>query len=101
MLISICLQGCVFNMVTEREREILKWIKDNPMISQEELAKRAGIARSSVAVHISNLMKKGEILGKGYVIRKTPYVLVVGGSSVDIIGYPDEYLFPVNRYPVV
>ncbi|MGI6424184.1 MAG: PfkB family carbohydrate kinase [Tepidanaerobacteraceae bacterium] len=86
-------------MVTEREREILKWIKDNPMISQEELAKRAGIARSSVAVHISNLMKKGEILGKGYVIRKTPYVLVVGGSSVDIIGYPDEYLFPGESIP--
>ena len=36
------------------------------MISQQELADRAGITRSSVAVHISNLMKKGCIAGKGY-----------------------------------
>lgn len=39
------------------------------MISQEALAERAGITRSSVAVHISNLMKKGYIAGKGYVLR--------------------------------
>lgn len=52
-------------MVTDREHEILKLVKQNPMISQQELADHLGIARSSVAVHISNLMKKGEIRGKG------------------------------------
>ena len=41
------------------ERQILNWIEADPMISQQELAERAGITRSSVAVHISNLMKKG------------------------------------------
>ena len=35
----------------------------NPLISQKELADKAGITRSSVAVHISNLMKKGYITG--------------------------------------
>lgn len=31
-------------MITERERQILRWIEDNPLISQQELAARAGIA---------------------------------------------------------
>lgn len=53
--------------MTQRERQILQWIEADPMISQEALAERAGITRSSVAVHISNLMKKGYIAGKGYV----------------------------------
>lgn len=72
--------------MTQRERQILRWIEENPMISQQELADRAGITRSSVAVHISNLMKKGYILGKGYVVHAAPYVAVVGGITKDIGG---------------
>ena len=52
--------------MTQRERQLLNWIQEDPLISQQELADRAGITRSSVAVHISNLMRKGYILGKGY-----------------------------------
>lgn len=70
--------------MTQRERQILQWIEENPMISQEELALKAGISRSSVAVHISNLMKKGYIAGKGYVLRSGTYVVVVGGVNIDI-----------------
>ena len=44
--------------MTQRERQILQLIEANPMISQQELAEKLGITRSSVAVHISNLMKK-------------------------------------------
>ena len=58
--------GC--GMITERERQLLDWIAENPLISQQELADKAGITRSSVAVHISNLMKKGFIQGKGYIL---------------------------------
>ena len=74
--------------MTQREAQILQWIRENPMISQQELADRAGITRSSVAVHISNLMKKGYIGGKGYIIRTQPYAVVVGGVNVDIGGTP-------------
>lgn len=49
--------------MTRREQEILAWIREDPLISQQELARRAGITRSSVAVHISNLMRKGLIRG--------------------------------------
>lgn len=70
--------------MTQRERQLLEWIRENPMISQQELADKAGITRSSVAVHISNLMKKGCITGKGYIVRTAPYVAVVGGVNMDI-----------------
>lgn len=72
--------------MTQRERQILQWIEENPMISQEELAQKAGISRSSIAVHISNLMKKGYIAGKGYVLRSGSYVVVIGGVNIDIGG---------------
>ena len=72
--------------MTQRERQILQWIEADPMISQEALAQRAGITRSSVAVHISNLMRKGYIAGKGYVLRSGTYAVVAGGVNVDIGG---------------
>ena len=72
--------------MTQRERQILQLIEGNPMVSQQEIADTLGITRSSVAVHISNLMKKGIIVGKGYVLRSDSYVVVVGGVNVDIGG---------------
>ncbi|MDE6911798.1 MAG: winged helix-turn-helix transcriptional regulator [Lachnospiraceae bacterium] len=78
--------------MTNREAQIFQWITENPMISQEELAAKAGIARSSAAVHISNLMKKGYILGKGYVTNGPSYCTVVGGANIDIGGIPEDVL---------
>ncbi len=72
--------------MTQRERQILQWIEEDPMISQEKLAEKAGITRSSVAVHISNLMKKGCIAGKGYILRSGSYAVVIGGVNIDIGG---------------
>ena len=72
--------------MTQRERQILQLIEADPMISQQQIADELGITRSSVAVHISNLIKKGCIAGKGYVLRTGSYVAVVGGVNVDIGG---------------
>ena len=33
--------------MTQRERQLLNWIEENPLISQQELADKAGITRSS------------------------------------------------------
>ena len=44
--------------LTAREQEIFDVLTKEPLISQEDLARRLGISRSSAAVHISNLMKK-------------------------------------------
>lgn len=78
--------------MTKREVEILKWIEENPFISQNELAHKAQITRSSVAVHISNLMKKGKIVGKGYILKPTKNIIVIGGANIDIAGVPTEKL---------
>lgn len=78
--------------MTNREQEILDLIKKNPMISQSDIANILGITRSSVAVHITNLLKKGRLLGKGYIIPNNSYVSIVGGANMDIQGFPTENL---------
>lgn len=85
--------------MTKRERQLLNWIEENPLISQKELADKAGITRSSVAVHISNLMKKGFIAGKGYIVQTSPYVTVAGGVNVDIGGRPAAALVARDSNP--
>ncbi len=70
--------------MTQRERQILRWIEENPIISQQELADKAGITRSSAAVHISNLMKKGHIAGQGL---HRPYRALRGGGGRSEYGY--------------
>ena len=85
--------------MTQRERQLLNWIEADPLISQQELAEKAGITRSSVAVHISNLMKKGYISGKGYILRTAPYVTVVGGVNMDICGRSGGALVPRDSNP--
>lgn len=78
--------------MTQREQEILNILKQEPTISQNDIASRLGITRSSVAVHITNLLKKGYLLGKGYIVQDEPYILVIGGSNIDIQGFPKEKL---------
>lgn len=74
--------------MTNREKEIFQLILENPMISQQEIADLLGIQRSSVAVQISNLVKKGKIKGKGYIVGRDNNVVVIGGSNMDILGFP-------------
>ena len=85
--------------MTQRERQLLRWIEENPLISQQELADRAGITRSSVAVHISNLMKKGHIAGKGYIVTTAPYAVVIGGVNMDIGGTSGQPLRDADSNP--
>lgn len=85
--------------MTDREKEILDILKTNPMISQKELADILCITRSSVAVHITNLMKKGYIKGKGYILKKDNYITVIGGSNIDIVGIPTNPLIMYDSTP--
>lgn len=72
--------------MTEREKQILDIIKANPAVEQSEIASRLKIARSSVAVHIANLRKKGLILGKGYIVPNNAYIVGLGAANVDVHG---------------
>jgi pseudouridine kinase len=85
--------------MTDREEELLDLIRRNPAISQNELAAELGITRSSVAVHITNLIKKGLILGKGYILKEVDYIVVLGGANVDIIGIPNQKFVPADSNP--
>jgi pseudouridine kinase len=85
--------------MTNREEEIVRHIKKNPMISQKELSECLGITRSSTAVHITNLMKKGRIKGKGYILNEAPYVCVIGGTNIDIQGFPANDFVPRDSNP--
>ncbi|RDY26179.1 winged helix-turn-helix transcriptional regulator [Romboutsia weinsteinii] len=85
--------------MTDREREILNILKTDPMISQQELADKLCITRSSIAVHITNLMKKGYIKGKGYILSSGSYITVIGGSNMDIQGIPKKELVMFDSNP--
>ncbi len=85
--------------MTEREKQILNLIKKNPTISQDEIASKLSITRSSASVHISNIMKKGYILGKGYVLNEDSYVLGIGGTNVDIQGFSNSKIKPHDSNP--
>ena len=69
--------------MTERERQIIELLRENPMLPQAEIAQRLGITRSSVGVHLANLSKKGYILGKGYVLAEAGERYVVGNSIAE------------------
>lgn len=85
--------------MTEREKEILAIIQENPTISQEELAFEMGISRSGVAAHIHNLMKKGYIKGKGYIVNNPSFVSVIGGINMDIVAVPEVEMIKNNSNP--
>lgn len=85
--------------MTSREREVLELIRKKPMISQKELADILGITRSSAAVHITNLIKKGHIMGKGYIVKDEGYICVIGGANIDIQGFPKDNLIMRDSNP--
>ncbi|MCH3921688.1 PfkB family carbohydrate kinase [Limosilactobacillus sp.] len=77
-------------MPTEREKQILDLIRQDPLITQKELAQKLGITRPGVASHISRLIKEGLISGKGYVLPRAESVTVIGAVNMDIYGTLDQ-----------
>lgn len=72
--------------LTERERALLNLIREAPLSTPAELALRLGTSRAAVNVHVSNLIRKGALLGRGYVIapEQEARVVVIGGANVDV-----------------
>ncbi|MDJ0908797.1 MAG: PfkB family carbohydrate kinase [Woeseiaceae bacterium] len=79
-------------MASQRERQILDLILDDPMISQQSIADRLEISRSAVAGHIMRLTNRGVIKGRAYVVEREPFIAVVGGVNVDVHGRPARSL---------
>ncbi len=70
--------------LTDSEQRILSLLRRDPMIGSEAIAETLGTTRAAVNVHLSNLRRKGAILGRGYLLSEQPGVVVVGGANVDI-----------------
>lgn len=70
-------------MLTDREQQIVDLLRRDPLIGSDALATTLGTTRASINVHLSNLGKKGVILGRGYVLAEAPGAVVVGGANVD------------------
>lgn len=70
--------------LTEREMQIITLLRRDPLVSSEAIAEILGTTRASVNVHLSNLVKKGALLGRGYILSEGPTVVVVGGSNLDV-----------------
>lgn len=70
-------------MLTDRERQIVDLLRRDPLIGTDVLATTLGTSRASINVHVSNLGKKGVILGRGYVLAEQPGAVVIGGANVD------------------
>ena len=70
--------------LTDREREIVALLRRDPLIGSAALAEALGTTRTAVNVHLSNLGKKGVILGRGYVLSEQRSVVVVGGANMDV-----------------
>jgi pseudouridine kinase len=71
-------------VLTEREQQILDLLRRDPLMGSDALAATLGTTRASVNVHISNLGKKGAILGRGYVLAESPGAVVIGGANMDL-----------------
>ncbi len=70
-------------MLTDREQQIVDLLRRDPLIGSDALATTLGTSRASINVHLSNLGKKGVILGRGYVLAERPGAVVIGGANVD------------------
>lgn len=69
--------------MNEKERLVLELIKENPYYAQQEMAEILNISRPALANIISSLIKRGEIIGRGYVLKEHNEILAVGGANVD------------------
>jgi pseudouridine kinase len=72
------------NVLTDREQQIVELLRRDPLMKAEALAETLGTSRASINVHLSNLGKKGVILGRGYVLAERPGAVVIGGANVDL-----------------
>jgi len=67
----------------QQEKSVLDLIATNPFASQQEIATALGLARSTVAAHITQLIQKGYLVGRGYVLPVPERIVCFGGATVD------------------
>lgn len=72
--------------MTQREQQILDWITEDPMISQEALAEAGGDYPLFGGGAYLQPDEEGPHCGPGYILPAGGYVVVAGAVNVDIGG---------------
>ena len=70
-------------ILNEKESRVFTYIKEDPFISQQDLADKIGLSRPAVANIISGLVKRGYLLGKAYVVNETRPIICIGAAAID------------------
>ena len=83
-----------------QEQAVLDLIGANPFVGQQEIATALGLARSTVAAHVVQLVNKGYILGRGYVLPAPRRMICIGGAVLDRKYHAREDLIPGTSNPV-
>ncbi|MCO6187635.1 carbohydrate kinase [Rhizobium sp. L1K21] len=69
--------------LSAQEAAVLEIIRANPFAGQQEIAGEMGLARSTIAAHIVQLIQKGYLLGRGYLLPDAQRAVCVGGAVLD------------------
>jgi pseudouridine kinase len=69
--------------MNEKETAILEMIRQNPFLSQLEMADSLNVSRPALANLISGLMKQGKIAGRAYILQGGNEIHCIGGANVD------------------
>ncbi|KYG91335.1 carbohydrate kinase [Metasolibacillus sp. FSL H7-0170] len=69
--------------MNDKEKLVLQLVQENPYLSQQEMAEVLNMSRPALANIISGLIKKGEIIGRAYVLPVKQSIVAIGGANVD------------------
>jgi pseudouridine kinase len=87
--------------LSPQERDILALLRTRPSLDASGLAQALGTTKGAVAVALSRLTAKGEIVGRGYVLRDRPTAVVFGGANWDIKARSLNAAIPGTSNPAV
>lgn len=83
-----------------QEKAVLALIEGNAFVGQQQIAESLGLARSTVAVHIASLIRKGYILGRGYMLPAGGRAVCIGGAVIDRKYSARAVIVPATSNPV-
>jgi len=71
------------DQLSPQERAVYHLVAANPFASQAELAAALGLARPTIAAHIVALIRKGHLLGRGYMLPVAQRIVALGAAAID------------------
>ena len=88
-------------MLSHNEERILLLLKENPFLSQQEIADLIHLSRSTVATLISNLIEKKYLLGRAYVLNQSSEIVCIGAMNLDRKYFLKDRLKAGTSNPVI